>query len=125
MKVEVSNGELFDKLSILLIKKTKIKDEGKLDEVYKEIAALESAVLEIKTNKFIVSQLDQLLKTNKKLWAIEDKIRRFEKLKRFDKCFVELARSVYKQNDKRALIKHNINICTNSNLVEVKSYAGH
>lgn len=122
MLVPVSNGELMDKYSILLIKKEYIKDEEKLEKVNIEIDYLLDSINKL-NNEFNVEILfSQLLITNKKLWNIEDSIRIKEKNQEFDKEFIEIARSVYFTNDERAKIKNEINALTNSNIYEVKSY---
>ena len=124
MLVEVSNGELLDKISILELKMLKIEDEEKLVNVHKEFDTLNPLVVELFENND--SQLQnhylELAEINGKLWDIEDWIRDCEREKRFDKEFVELARSVYITNDKRCEVKKLINILTSSGLVEEKSY---
>jgi len=124
MLVEVSNGELLDKISILELKMLKIEDEEKLVNVHKEFDTLNPLVVELFENHD--SQLQnhylELAKINGELWDIEDWIRDCEREKRFDKEFVELARSVYITNDKRCEVKKLINILTSSGLVEEKSY---
>ena len=124
MLVEVSNGELLDKISILELKMLKIEDKEKLVNVYKEFDTLNPLVVELFENHD--SQLQnhylELAKINGELWDIEDWIRDCEREKRFDKEFVELARSVYITNDKRCEVKKLINILTSSGLVEEKSY---
>ena len=124
MLIEVSNGELLDKISILELKILKIEDEEKLVNVYKEFDTLNPLVVELFENHD--SQLQnhylELAKINGELWGIEDWIRDCEREKRFDKEFVELARSVYITNDKRCEVKKLINILTSSGLIEEKSY---
>ena len=124
MKVEISNGELLDKISILELKMFRIEDEEKLVNVHKEFDTLNPLVVELFENND--SQLQnhylELAEINGKLWDIEDWIRDCEREKRFDKEFVELARSVYITNDKRCEVKKLINILTSSGLVEEKSY---
>ena len=124
MLVEVSNGELLDKISILELKMLKIEDKEKLVNVHKEFDTLNPLVVELFENHD--SQLQnhylELAKINGELWDIEDWIRDCEREKRFDKEFVELARSVYITNDKRCEVKKLINILTSSGLVEEKSY---
>jgi hypothetical protein len=124
MLVEVSNGELLDKISILELKMFRIEDEEKLVNVHKEFDTLNPLVVELFENND--SQLQnhylELAEINGKLWDIEDWIRDCEREKRFDKEFVELARSVYITNDKRCEVKKLINILTSSGLVEEKSY---
>ena len=121
--VPISVGELFDKISILEIKKLMIKDEKKLIDIKFELKELKNITkkrnLTSKENK---NQYKKLLDINKKLWIIEDKKRRHEKLKNFDEKFILLARKVYLLNDKRAYIKNNINILSGSKIKEAKSY---
>jgi len=120
MKIEVSVGEIVDKLSILNIKKDNISDKLKLDNVIKEFDYLYPIVFD----HLLVEQEDfySLLDINKKLWEIEDEIRLFENSKKFDCEFIELARSVYITNDKRAEIKKYINLKYGSIFTEEKSY---
>ena len=120
--VPVSNGEVMDKFSILLIKKEFIKDNSKLDKVNTEIEFLIEHINNIKQQFNIDLLFSKLLDVNKQLWTIEDNIRQKEKNKEFDKEFIEIARSVYFTNDKRCEIKNEINILTNSSIYEVKSY---
>ena len=124
MLVEVSNGELLDKISILELKLLKIEDEEKLVNIKKEFETLNPLVVDLFEN--YDSQLQnhylELAKINGELWDIENWIRDCEREKRFDKEFVELARSVYITNDKRCEVKKLINILTSSGLVEEKSY---
>ena len=122
MLVNVSNGELMDKYSILLIKKEFINDSTKIKYINTEIEYLLDNVNLIKKNFNIDALFSELIKINKKLWVIEDEIRLKEKEKQFDKEFIELARSVYHTNDLRAKIKNKINEETNSKIYEVKSY---
>ena len=121
-KVSVSLGEVFDKITILQIKKDKIKDRNKLININKELNEIETFVEEHKNDNEILSFIKTLKNINLKLWEIEDKIRAKESLKEFDEDFIQLARSVYRVNDKRAEIKKEINFKTNSNLIEEKSY---
>jgi hypothetical protein len=124
MLVEVSNGELLDKISILELKMLKIEDEEKLVNVHKEFDTLNPLVVELFENHDgqLQNHYLELAKINGELWDIEDWIRDCEREKRFDKEFVELARSVYITNDKRCEVKKLINILTSSGLVEEKSY---
>lgn len=120
MKIEVSTGEIVDKLSILHIKKENISDEIKLTNINKEFDYLYEIVfndLKIENNDFL-----EMVEINKKLWDIEDQIRDKEFKKEFDTLFIELARSVYITNDKRAEFKKNINLKYGSLFVEEKSY---
>ena len=124
MKVEISNGELIDKLTILEIKLVEIKDKDKLINIQKEFDTLNPLVEKLfeKYDSQLQHYYDELAKINGQLWDIEDWIRECESEKRFDKEFVELARSVYITNDKRSEVKKLINILTGSGLVEEKSY---
>ena len=124
MLIEVSNGELLDKISILELKMLKIEDEEKLVNVHKEFDTLNPLVVELFENHDgqLQNHYLELAKINGELWDIEDWIRDCEREKRFDKEFVELARSVYITNDKRCEVKKLINILTSSGLIEEKSY---
>lgn len=122
MKIEVSNGEIIDKLTILIIKINEIRDLKKLENIKKEYNILKEHSQKI-TNSYEIEDLKtELLRVNSKLWEIEDKLRHLEKAKNFNEEFIELARSVYYTNDKRSEIKKKINIITNSGVIEEKSY---
>jgi len=120
INVPVSIGELWDKYTILLIKKEKVKDEKKIIYVLNEIEYLDKLMIcySYKDNNLFLN----LQKINLELWDIEDKLRIKEKENIFDNEFIELARSVYYTNDKRAEIKKEINILFNSQIHEVKYY---
>jgi len=120
MKIEVSNGEIADKLTIIEIKLENIKDEKKLVNLKAEFAVLDEAVAKIIAKDHPLYQ--ELLTINKQLWDIEDRIRELEKAKDFGAEFVEVARSVYFTNDKRSDVKRKINELTGSSLIEEKSY---
>ena len=121
--IEVSVSELIDKITILEIKTTAIKDIVKLKHIEKELEELFYIYNnKLSTNNKCQEYKDELLITNKKLWKIEDDIRECERIKDFGDTFIKLARSVYYENDKRFEIKNKINILYNSNIVEVKSY---
>ena len=125
MKINLpaSIGELFDKITILEIKKLKIKDKTKLKIVNQELTMLKKVVLTKKINRRkLTSTIKKLKNINLRLWNVEDKLRVFEKNKSFKKDFVSYARKVYHMNDKRAFLKNEINIKTNSLISEVKSY---
>ena len=124
MKVKISNGELLDKISILELKLLKIEDREKLVNIQKEFDELNPLVQELfeKHDGQLQNHYLELAKVNGKLWDIEDWIRECEHEKRFDKEFVELARSVYITNDKRSEVKKIINILTHSDFIEEKSY---
>jgi len=120
---EISAGELLDKISILEIKLDNIKDKEKLIEINKEYKSLiDTRNSNIEISKNLEELTAQLKEVNIKLWSIEDKKRICEKNKDFGKNFIELARNVYKHNDKRAKIKSDINSLLKSNIKEVKSY---
>jgi len=120
---EVSAGELIDKITILEIKKEKIKNQDKLKEIIKELTSLSSTMIELIPDISKVEKLKHNLKEiNLKLWDIEDGKRSAEKNKDFGEKFINLARNVYKFNDERAKIKLSINNILGSNIKEVKSY---
>jgi hypothetical protein len=120
VEIEVSIGEIVDKLSILRIKKNNITDENKLVNINKEYDYLYHKVfqeLKIETSDFY-----EMVMVNEILWGVEDSIRNKEKNKEFDQDFIEMARSVYITNDRRSEIKKGINEKYNSDFVEEKSY---
>ena len=120
---EISVGELFDKITILEIKKEKISNNEKLVDVEKELSSLKNTVEKFIPNQSNISKhVNDLKEINLKLWDIEDGKRAAEKEKKFDDKFIELARNVYKLNDERAKIKLAINTVLGSNIKEVKSY---
>ena len=120
---EISAGELFDKITILEIKKTKISNKEKLNNVEKELLSLNETVKKYIPNQNNISRYIKDLKSiNLKLWDIEDGKRAAEKNKNFNEKFIELSRNVYKFNDERAKIKLTINNILGSNIKEVKSY---
>lgn len=126
MKVEVSAGEFLDKMTILEIKAERIQDEAKLRNVRKELEllrALWAASPQSATD--IAAQLTKLKKVNETLWDIEDRIRLKEAAQAFDDEFVALARAVYRENDRRAAIKRELNDMLGSELVEEKYYPGY
>ena len=120
---EISAGELFDKITILEIKKTKISNKEKLNDIEKELLSLNETVKKYIPNQNSISKyINNLKDINLKLWDIEDGKRAAEKNKDFGENFIELARNVYKFNDERAKIKLAINNSLGSNIKEVKSY---
>ena len=123
IKIDVSVGEIMDKLTILEIKSEKIQDEAKLANVCKErdslLPAIDQPACKTDEVRKLVAELKDI---NLKLWEIEDEIRLKEADKCFDEGFIELARSVYYTNDQRAEVKKQINLVTGSALVEEKSY---
>jgi hypothetical protein len=120
MKIEVSNGEIIDKLTILQIKLERIKDKEKILNLKNEYDKLFSA------SSSIMSTSDPLYtalyNVNCELWDIEDLIRDLERKKDFGEEFVATARAVYFKNDRRSELKREINIKTSSGLIEEKSY---
>ena len=124
MKIEISNGELLDKISILELKMLRIEDEEKLVNIKNEFNTLNPLVVGLfeQYGSQLQNHYLELAEINGKLWDIEDWIRDCERENRFDKEFVELARSVYITNDQRSEVKKIINLLTNSGLVEEKSY---
>ena len=120
MEIEVSIGEIVDKLSILRIKKNNITDENKLVNINKEYDYLYYKVFQ--ELKIESSDFYEMIMVNEMLWTVEDSIRKKEKNKEFDQDFIEMARSVYITNDRRAEIKKNINLKYGSTFVEEKSY---
>ena len=123
---EISAGELLDKISILEIKIEKIKDKYNQEEVKKEYKILkEIQNSSIKMEDEIKDLFKSIKEINLKLWGIEDKLRICEKNKDFGKNFIELARGVYFNNDKRSEIKSKMNKVLGSNIREVKEYANY
>ena len=118
----ISLGELVDKISILIIKEKNISDSIKLEHVTKELEFLKKTLKEYISEDNINKFIQDLININSKLWKIEDDIRECERKKIFDQTFIDLARSVYFTNDKRAKVKNDINETFGSELVEVKSY---
>ena len=120
---EISLGEFLDKLTILRIKAERISDSSKLQNIVRELERLEDAWSNSGRNQEnIETELQELKQVNGLLWDIEDKLRGKEVKQEFDEEFIELARSVYLNNDKRARIKNSINLKLGSGLVEEKSY---
>tara|TARA_B100001029_G_C14659412_1_gene233617 strand:- start:92 stop:487 length:396 start_codon:yes stop_codon:yes gene_type:complete len=120
---EISAGELIDKITILEIKKEKIKNKEKLSDIEKELKSLNATSADKIPNKSEIKDLiDNLKRINLRLWDIEENKRLAEKNKIFDERFIELSREVYKTNDERAKIKLKINEILGSNIKEVKSH---
>lgn len=126
MNVDISIGEFLDKLTILQIKSERITAADKLISIHKELSLLENIW---QTSPYAAANLEKdisdLKKVNEVLWVIEDHIREKERCKLFDQEFIELARAVYINNDKRAAIKRDINIKSGSDLMEEKSYSSY
>ena len=120
---EISAGELMDKITILEIKKVKITDPGKQVIINKELNSLHSTFqTSLTPSSELQEQIAKLKNINLKLWDIEEGKRECERQKDFGDKFIQLARSVYIENDNRAKIKAEINRLTNSTISEVKSY---
>ncbi|MCC8538673.1 DUF6165 family protein [Xanthomonas axonopodis pv. poinsettiicola] len=121
--VPVSFGELLDKIAILQIKSERMSDAAKLANVRNELSALENSwMAHPAAGHDIVRLRAELKAVNERLWVIEDDIRLKEQAQTFDDTFVQLARSVYIENDERARIKKQINLALGSSYVEEKSY---
>lgn len=126
MKIEVANGEIIDKHTILVIKSERISDAGKLADIHREMEALADGV------KFVYNSVDdastvhdlaeKLKAVNEQLWDVEDQLRILESKQDFGEGFVNKARSVYFLNDERAALKRAVNVLTGSTIVEAKSY---
>ena len=116
------NNELVDKLSILRVKQIKITNPEKLSYVNKEFELLYNFSSVYFNNEEISKLYYELVETNSKLWEIEDELRILETKKSFDEKFIELARAVYYTNDKRFILKNEINERTSSEIREVKEY---
>lgn len=124
ISVPVSFGELLDKIAILEIKGERMRDPAKLENVRRELAALQATWRAHPASAQDIGALRAALKAvNERLWVIEDDIRAKEKAQAFDAEFIRLARSVYFENDERADIKKRINLALGSSYVEEKSYA--
>lgn len=117
MKIEVSNGEIVDKVTILRIKASYNKDPIKAENISKELNYLEPLLAQIATDRDLVLSLTAV---NKELWFVEDELRRLEGRQDFADYFIKLARSVYILNDERAELKKKINKETGSNFIEEK-----
>jgi len=121
--IEVSYGELIDKITILEIKAAQVKDPIKLNNVQHELKKLISVLQgQIRPDAGLDELTAQLSRVNGTLWNVEDRLRDKERDKEFDGNFIELARSVYKLNDERARIKRDLNTMLKSEVVEEKNY---
>lgn len=130
MKVEISNGELLDKITILKLKLKYVSDPERKkhvinehDDLVGEMMALTDTIEDKSVEQEYLAMFDKLMEINDKLWLLEDRIRDKEKRKIFDQDFIEIARSIYHVNDERAAVKREINDLTSSSYVEVKSYS--
>ena len=123
VKVEISLGEFFDKITILEIKSERISDAAKLVNINNELDSLNALLAgQSFSRKDVEKEVANLKEINEALWEIEDDIREQESNKSFDERFIELARAVYVTNDKRSEVKRDINLKLGSNFIEEKSY---
>lgn len=125
VRIDVSYGELADKISILEIKARQITDPAKLANISRELSSLRAAWGDIPPApdpEALASTLEALAAINQRLWTIEDDLRDRERSKTFDHAFIELARSVYYTNDERARLKKKIDRLLGSPFSEEKSY---
>lgn len=123
MQIEVSYGEVLDKITILEIKAARIDDKDKRANVLKELASLCDAWSRSDVDERLIrAQRDELKRVNEMLWDIEDRIRLKEASAAFDGEFIELARQVYLTNDDRSRIKQSVNDTLGSSIREEKSY---
>ena len=123
LNAPVSPGEFLDKQTILEIKLARIADEAKRANVARELELLRAGWAASRfAGADVAAQVAELHQVNEALWEIEDRIREKETARAFDEEFVELARAVYRTNDRRAAIKRAINVALRSDLVEEKSY---
>ena len=126
--IEVSAGELFDKISILEIKKRRIKDKEKLIYVETELKSLNETLKKNKLDKidgFLKDCIQDLTNINIALWEAEDLKRKFEKDKNFGEEFIKISRTIHFKNDERSNVKRQINVHTNSIIREVKDYVSY
>lgn len=121
MNIEISNGELVDKVTILDIKRKKITNPEKLENIKREFSVLSEGLIVIGIDQDS-EEYKELIEINSTLWEIEDKIRIKEAKKEFDDEFIHLARSVYFENDRRSEVKRRINMKSGSMLIEEKQY---
>ena len=121
--VEISPGEMIDKITILLIKSERIKDGMQLANVQHELDILSAKMdKDIPRSRDLDVLISELKSVNEALWSIEDDIRDCEREKKYSQSFIDLARSVYTTNDKRANLKRDINLLLGSKIMEEKSY---
>ncbi len=123
--VPISPGELLDKITILRIKSARIGDAAKLANVRLELDLLERTWREARGEADVADEEGALQAVNERLWDIEERIRAKEAARSFDREFIELARAVYIENDRRAALKKRINLALGSRLLEEKSYGDH
>jgi hypothetical protein len=125
-RVQISWGELLDKITILEIKAQRLKSQAALEKTQRQLAILSSAAKDaLRQQPQLISLKEQLKSLNEALWVIEDKIRAKEAAKSFDQDFIELARSVYITNDKRGNLKQQIDALLSSDFAEQKQYTSY
>lgn len=123
VSIEVSCGELIDKITILEIKSVRIMEQAKLHNIQKELEHLSEVLnVHVDLDCEALELIAELRKVNNELWDVEDQLRDYERKQLFDSEFITLARSVYKLNDQRSAIKKTINIKLKSDMIEEKSY---
>ena len=123
VQIDVSYGELIDKITILEIKSERVEDDAKLQNIQHELAILSEAWINSGVDQQAIAiERTALKQINEKLWDVEDEIRRKEAANAFDDDFIRMARSVYRTNDERSSLKRAINDRFGSGLVEEKSY---
>jgi len=122
VNIPAAVGELFDKITILRIKADRLNDPGKRANVAEELTLLEGVAERVAPSPALNRLIADLQAVNAGLWEVEDAKRAHERLGRFDETFVQLARRVYLENDRRAAIKREINLLTGSAVIEEKSY---
>lgn len=123
--VEISPGELWDKITILRIKAERIVDADKLRNVRHELSALQAAAARASVPTELGDVVGRLAEVNVALWDVEDEIRDCERRKDFGPRFIELARSVYRLNDERGDLKRRVNLLLGASIVEEKQYAAY
>lgn len=123
INIPVSVGELVDKITILMIKKSHILDTAKIEKVEIELRLLNSALEGMELSDEYIPIMRQLIEVNTKLWNVEDTLRDYERRGEWQEEFIQNARSVYFLNDERFVLKDSINKITNSYVQEVKSYS--
>lgn len=122
MKIEISYGELVDKITILQLKQKYCTNSDKLLNINKELNYLTKTAEDIMKNADCQQLYKKLFASNEKIWMVEDKLREYEKNKYFGEEFIKAARAVYYNNDERSRIKKEINLIFNSNFIEEKVY---
>ncbi|HLW57219.1 MAG TPA: DUF6165 family protein [Bacteriovoracaceae bacterium] len=122
LEISVSVGELLDKVTILKIKQEKIKETQKLKNINKELDLLTNVMSQLELDSYALEKMEELKKVNEELWMVEDQLREYEREKNFSDDFILLARSVYMKNDRRSVLKRDLNLHLRSPIIEEKSY---